>query len=461
MGVNNSWDLARRQREEAAAAAKNAAATATATAAASRGVAGEKSSSGGGGHGGGASYQHNHHHHHHHHHHYDDTNVNTNNASTFQPYSGAASFITRYSLARSPSARPSIVRPPSERSEDDEDGDTLRREASHETSSDDRGDCAGSDTETPGHSRVSRQRSAASSGAGPGGSAASTTQPATHKKSRSEAWRKVKRMFRKSGQEDLQHHLHLAIHGRLHHSPLHEYPPKRCLDIGTGRGTWAIEFADKYQCCEVVGIDMQSYDDWGFMDHLASDGPDRAGPKVSFTTMKPGVPLRFAEKFDFIHVRYLSFAADHDAIFKNAYDNLNPGGWAEFHEWLLVVQSSNGFTKGRGVVLKEWSDLCVEGARRQGKDMKISLKFKSMLQALGFENLVQLKYDVPLNPWIPDPRQKRVAEMTLKTMQIAIRPFTKSTMGMGLGISSERQEEIMAQVAKDVSNTDVHGYMSV
>lgn len=268
-------------------------------------------------------------------------------------------------------------------------------------------------------------------------------------------------MFRKSGQEDLQHHLHLAIHGKLHHSPLHKYPPKRCLDIGTGRGTWAIEFADKYQSCEVVGIDMQSFDDWGFMDHLANEGPDRTGPKVSFSTMKPGVPLRFAEKFDFIHVRYLSFAADHDAIFKNAYDNLNPGGWAEFHEWLLVVQSSNGFSKGRGLVLKEWSDLCVEGARRQGKDMKISLKFKPMLQALGFENLVQLKYDVPLNPWIPDPHLKRVAEMTLKTMQIAIRPFTKSTMGAGLGISTERQEEIMAQVSKDVSNTDVHGYMSV
>lgn len=93
--------------------------------------------------------------------------------------------------------------------------------------------------------------------------------------------------------------------------------------------------------------------------------------------------------------------------------------------------------------------------------MRISLKFKPMLQALGFENLVQLKYDVPLNPWIPDPHQKRVAEMTLRTMQIAIRPFTKSTMGTGLGLSAEKMEDIMLQVSKDVSNTDVHGYMSV
>lgn len=84
-----------------------------------------------------------------------------------------------------------------------------------------------------------------------------------------------------------------------------------------------------------------------------------------------------------------------------------------------------------------------------------------MLRALGFDNLVQLKYDVPLNPWIPDPRQKRIAEMTLRTMQIAMRPFTRNTMGTGLGVGTDRMEDIIARVDKDVVNTDVHGYMSV
>lgn len=437
MGVNNHWDMARKQREEAAVARRGGAAAALAT---QEGASDEGDGGGGGGYGGL-------HHlpgHSHHKQPDDSSSSHSNRKSSFQPYESAASFVTRYALARN-SSQPSIARPLSARLIGEEEEEGLKRMPSHETSSD-----AGSDTEMP--YSFSRQRSTASSGQGSG------TQPP---KSRSAAWTRVKKMFRKSGQEDLQHHLHLAIHGKLHHSPLHKYPPKRTLDIGTGRGTWAIEFADKYQSCEVVGIDMQSFDDWGFMDHLVNEGSDRPGPKVTFTTMKPGVPLRFAEKFDFIHVRYLSYAADHDTIFKNAYENLNPGGWAEFHEWLLVVQSSNGFEKGRGAVLKEWSDLCVEGARRQGKDMKISLKFKPMLRALGFENLVQFKYDVPLNPWIPDPRQKRVAEMTLKTMQIAIRPFTKSNMGMGLGYSADKLEEIMAQVSKDVSNPDVHGYMSV
>lgn len=33
-----------------------------------------------------------------------------------------------------------------------------------------------------------------------------------------------------------------AIHGRLYYSPLHESPLRRALDIGTGRGLWAMEF---------------------------------------------------------------------------------------------------------------------------------------------------------------------------------------------------------------------------
>lgn len=93
--------------------------------------------------------------------------------------------------------------------------------------------------------------------------------------------------------------------------------------------------------------------------------------------------------------------------------------------------------------------------------MKISLKFKPMLQALGFENLVQLKYDVPFNPWIPDPRQKRIAELTLRTIQIAMRPFTESTMGVGLRVSADEMENMLAQVSKDVTDTNVHGYISV
>lgn len=31
---------------------------------------------------------------------------------------------------------------------------------------------------------------------------------------------------------------------------------KRCLDFGTGTGIWAIDFADEFPNCEVIGTDL-------------------------------------------------------------------------------------------------------------------------------------------------------------------------------------------------------------
>ena len=54
---------------------------------------------------------------------------------------------------------------------------------------------------------------------------------------------------------DLQHHLLSKTYGnRLHFAPLHN--PRNCLDVGTGTGIWAVEFADEYPECQVVGTDL-------------------------------------------------------------------------------------------------------------------------------------------------------------------------------------------------------------
>lgn len=84
-----------------------------------------------------------------------------------------------------------------------------------------------------------------------------------------------------------------------------------------------------------------------------------------------------------------------------------------------------------------------------------------MLKAQGFDNVTQIKYDVPLNSWVPDPKLKRLGEMTLRTMHIALRPFTMSTIGSGLGYSTEQVDEMLLNVVKDTANPDLHAYISM
>jgi SAM-dependent methyltransferase len=53
----------------------------------------------------------------------------------------------------------------------------------------------------------------------------------------------------------LQHHILLMTYGnRLYWAPLKD--PKRVIDIGTGTGIWAIDFADAHPETEVIGVDL-------------------------------------------------------------------------------------------------------------------------------------------------------------------------------------------------------------
>lgn len=60
---------------------------------------------------------------------------------------------------------------------------------------------------------------------------------------------------READRLDLQHHIfRLTFGNRLFFSPLQN--PKYCLDVGTGTGIWAEEFAEDFPYCQVTGIDL-------------------------------------------------------------------------------------------------------------------------------------------------------------------------------------------------------------
>lgn len=57
---------------------------------------------------------------------------------------------------------------------------------------------------------------------------------------------------------DLLHHIYnLALGGELHRSPVKE--PQRVLDLGTGTGVWAIDFAEY----DMIIINQPSISDGG------------------------------------------------------------------------------------------------------------------------------------------------------------------------------------------------------
>ena len=93
---------------------------------------------------------------------------------------------------------------------------------------------------------------------------------------------------------DIAHHLFLmSLNGELYLAPITQ-KPERVLDIGTGTGIWAMDFADQHPATEVVGTDLSPIQ------------PRWTPPNCKFEIDDANDDWTFAKNsFDFIHVRYL------------------------------------------------------------------------------------------------------------------------------------------------------------
>ncbi|KAA8618298.1 hypothetical protein SMACR_09871 [Sordaria macrospora] len=107
--------------------------------------------------------------------------------------------------------------------------------------------------------------------------------------------------------------------GKLYPALLDKDKIRTALDIGTGTGVWAIEFADEQPNCTVTGTDISPIQ------------PSRVPSNARFDIEDARKKLNFQlNYFDYIHIRWLTGTiADWPALYKEAYKCTAPGGWIE------------------------------------------------------------------------------------------------------------------------------------
>ncbi|EKG18760.1 Methyltransferase type 11 [Macrophomina phaseolina MS6] len=110
--------------------------------------------------------------------------------------------------------------------------------------------------------------------------------------------------------------------GKLYNAPVNTKKMNRALDLGTGTGIWAVDFADEFPECEVVGTDLSPIQ------------PSWVPPNCRFLVDDAEADWTDSKPYDFIHIRTLSGSiADWPRLLKQAYDNTSPGGWIEMQEF--------------------------------------------------------------------------------------------------------------------------------
>ncbi|KAH8655416.1 S-adenosyl-L-methionine-dependent methyltransferase [Xylariales sp. PMI_506] len=226
---------------------------------------------------------------------------------------------------------------------------------------------------------------------------------------------------------DLQHEVfRLLYSGWLALAPLPK-SPAYVLDIGTGTGLWAFEFAEQNPSSYVIGTDLSSIQ------------PNRGLPNVEFikadmeeewvfprpnahqsslgrgnVNSQPNIP------FDYVHLR-LMFTCFDDArtVMKHAFSTLACNGWIEFQEIMLDGYQAN--PEFPGDAYQRWADGCTRGAATIGRDLHCVLKYKQWLEEIGFVDVTERKFLLPVGPWPEDPTMKMIGKYNLQNCLEGIR----------------------------------------
>ncbi|KAH6884440.1 S-adenosyl-L-methionine-dependent methyltransferase [Thelonectria olida] len=250
---------------------------------------------------------------------------------------------------------------------------------------------------------------------------------------------------------DLTHHiLTIGLGHKLHLAPLKKDKVQQVIDIGTGTGIWAIDFADEFTGAQVIGTD------------ISPSQPGWVPPNLRFEIEDCTRDWTFASDFaDYIHMRWLMGSIkDWNALTFEAFRVCKPGGWVESHEASSTISSDDN-TVDPDSAMGQWGKFFIEGSKKIGSSFTIvedGMQRKAM-EAAGFINIQEFDFKNPIGGWSKDPIEKEMGPYTqwgLETDSEGFVLFMAHTLGWS-------RSEILIYIAhfrREMRSGKHHGYFA-
>ncbi|KAL3422374.1 methyltransferase [Phlyctema vagabunda] len=248
---------------------------------------------------------------------------------------------------------------------------------------------------------------------------------------------------------DLHHHVfRLSLGGLLYRSPLPK-TPQRVLDLGTGTGIWAVEFADEHPSATVIGNDLSPIQ------------PTWVPTNCRFIVDDIENEWLYTpdEAFDFIHGRGLGGSVrDWDRLYAEAYNHLTPGGWFEQQEYEAWIRSDDDPELLNAPAVAQWQQLVDEASLLFGKRVNIAESVEAGFIRAGFEDVRDDIYKVPIGTWPLEKSLKTMGMYQQEQMCDCVESFTLALLTRVLKWSNEETQVLMANVRSNFRNKKNHLY---
>ncbi|KAF4900228.1 Secondary metabolism regulator LAE1 [Colletotrichum fructicola] len=235
-----------------------------------------------------------------------------------------------------------------------------------------------------------------------------------------------------------------SIGNKLFLAPLEKEKVHRILDIGTGTGIWAIEMGDVFENAEIIGIDLSPIQ------------PKWVPPNVKFEVDDVESPWVVSRKYNYIMCRHMvASILDWPKLVRNIYDNLEPGGWAEFQELSVKYHTQDGtFTEDHATY--KWNRTLIEACKMIGRDACPGPKVEGWVRDQGFRNVHHQKFMLPVGPWPKDPHYRDIGMLNLAQTLEGLEGFSLKLFCGVLGRTKEEVFVELSQVRKELKTGAFH-----
>lgn len=152
-------------------------------------------------------------------------------------------------------------------------------------------------------------------------------------------------------------------------------------------------------------------------------------------------PWEFSQKYDYIHTRVTSgcWASFEEQIAKQAFENLQPGGWFESQEYDSIISCDDGTLPADSALVRWFHEMAVAGDICN-RPTVMAHRLREVYERVGFVDVQEQIFKMPTNGWPKDERLKDIGRMWERNFMSGLAGFSLSMFNRAYNRSPEEIE---------------------